>query len=103
MNEYVIKVKLEDGTYAEFTAFAVDNDQGTIKEFDDYDLAKVYLQQLEQKELIEFMKRYFCFVSYSNTNQTMLISSFVNWYASLNAFDKNDFVKLLQKVVKINE
>lgn len=98
-----IQVKLEDGTLSNFTTFAVDNGDGTVKEFNDYVLAEAYLQQLEQNQLTEFMTTHHCFVSYSKTNQTMLIKSFTDWYATLGMFDKNDFINLLKKVYKIDE
>ena len=94
-----VQVRLQDGTYTNFTAFAVDNGDGTIKEFGDYDLAKAYLQQLEQDDLFNFMKDKKAFISFTNHNNLSLL--FINWYVNLNCFDKSEFLKLLQNVYKI--
>jgi hypothetical protein len=98
-----IQVKLEDGTLSNFTAFAVDNADGSVKEFSNYNLAKAYLQQLQQNQLTEFMTTYYCFISYSKANQTAVIKSFIDWYANLSCFHKTAFIKLLEKVVKVDE
>lgn len=96
-----IQVKLEDGRYADFTAYVVDKGNGEVKEFGLLEHAEAYLQELDQEKLVKFMKTHQCFVSYSN--QIALIESFINWYANLCLFDKSEFLKLLQKVHKIDE
>jgi hypothetical protein len=43
------------------------------------------------------------FIYYSNDNQIKVIDKFITWYANLDVFDKSEFLKLLQKVHKIEE
>ena len=43
------------------------------------------------------------FINYSNDNQIKVIDTFITWYANLDVFDKSEFLKLLQKIDKIEE
>jgi hypothetical protein len=43
------------------------------------------------------------FIYYSNDDKTKIIYTFITWYANLNVFDKAEFIKLLQKVHRIEE
>lgn len=98
MTDYKVQVKLADGTVSDFTSFVVNS-----KEFGDLELAEAYVQQMNQKFLRDFMINYGSFINYSNNNQTKVIDTFIAWYANLNVFDKTEFLKLLQKVHKIEE
>jgi hypothetical protein len=98
MTDYKVQVKLPDGTVSDFTAFVVNS-----KEFGDLELAEAYIQQIDQEFLKDFMISHSSFINYSNDNQIKVIDTFITWYANLDVFDKAEFLKLLQKVHKIEE
>ena len=104
MTDYKIQVKLADGTISDFTSFVVNHPiKDFYKEFDDLDLAEAYIQQIDQEFLRDFMISHSSFINYSNDNQIKVINTFITWYANLDVFDKAEFLKLLQKVHKIDE
>lgn len=97
-----IQVKLEDGTLSNFTAFAVDNGNGIVKEFSNYGRAKAYIQQIDQELLKDFMVKHIYGGNIYKTKDALPLE-FIAWYCNLGVFDKTEFIKLLQKVVKIDE
>lgn len=105
MTDYKVQVKLPNGTISDFTSFVVNHPtNGFSKEFGDLELAKAYIQQIDQEFLRDFMISHNSFINYfNNNNQTKVIDTFIAWYANLNVFDKTEFFKLLQKVHKIEE
>ena len=104
MTDYKVQVKLPNGTVTDFTSFVVNHpSKGFSKEFDDLELAKAYIQQIDQEFLRDFMISYDSFINYSNDNQIKVIDTFITWYANLDVFDKSEFLKLLQKIDKIEE
>lgn len=104
MTDYKVQVKLPDGTVSDFTSFVVNHpSKGFSKEFDDLELAKAYIQQIDQEFLGDFMISHDSFINYSNDNQIKVIDTFITWYANLDVFDKSEFLKLLQKIDKIEE
>lgn len=104
MTDYKVQVKLPNGTISDFTSFVVNHPiKDFSKEFDDLDPAQAYIQQINQEFLRHFMISHNSFINYFNNNQTKVIDTFIAWYANLNVFDKTEFLKLLQKVHKIEE
>lgn len=104
MTDYKIQVKLPNCTVSDFTSFVVNHpSKGFSKEFDDLELAKAYIQQIDQEFLGDFMISHDSFINYSNDNQIKVIDTFITWYANLDVFDKSEFLKLLQKIDKIEE
>jgi hypothetical protein len=102
MTDYKVQVKLSDGTVSDFTSFVVNHPSKDFsKEFDDLELAEAYIQQINQEFLRDFMISHNSFIYYSNDNQIKVIDKFITWYANLDVFDKSEFLKLLQKVHKI--
>lgn len=99
-----VQVKLPNGTVSDFTSFVVNHpSKGFSKEFDDLELAEAYIQQIDQEFLRDFMISHSSFIYYSNDDKTKIIYTFITWYANLNVFDKAEFLKLLQKVHRIEE
>jgi hypothetical protein len=104
MTDYKVQVKLPNGQVSDFEAFVVNHPtNGFSKEFNDLELAEVYIQQIDQELLKNFMINNHCLVGNSNSNQSKIIDTFISWYANLDVFDKTKFIKLLQKVHKIDE
>ena len=99
-----VQVKLPNGTVSDFTSFVVNHpSKGFSKEFDDLELADAYIQQIDQEFLRDFMISHCSFIYYSNADKTKIIYTFITWYANLDVFDKAEFLKLLQKVHRIEE
>lgn len=104
MTDYKVQVRLPNGQVSDFEAFVVNHPtNGFSKEFNDLDLAEAYVQQIDQEFLKDYMINHYSFINYSKDNQAKVIDTFISWYANLNVFDKSEFLKLLQKVHKIDE
>jgi hypothetical protein len=103
MIDYKVQVKLPNGQVSDFISFVVNHpSKGFLKEFDDLELAEAYIQQIDQEFLEDFMvKHFYGQFKYSNVNG--YTKDFISWYANLGPFDKVKFIKLLEKVVKIND
>jgi hypothetical protein len=102
MIDYKVQVRLPNGQVSDFTSFVVNHPtNGFSKEFDDLELAKEYIQQIDQEFLRDFMISHNSFIDFSKNDQLKIIYTFISWYANLDVFDKSEFLKLLQKVHKI--
>lgn len=103
-SDYKVQVRLPNGQVSDFEAFVVNHPiNNCSKEFNDFKLAEAYIQQIDQELLRNFMINNHCLVGNSNSNQSKVIDTIISWYANLDVFDKTEFLKLLQKVHKIDE